>query len=602
MDITPIYELRTRLRAAAFAGTNLLAEDFRLRRAVESVQPLEALSPVFAKIGQLARQLLEPGQTEKEGLLLDTITLVDAFLCTQGTVAVSGDICPLQTQGWGKVVMNAPYSVVKTLLDALQNSGSGRYSYVMDMHEKRPELFEDYRIKAALVNALGASYTELAEQAAEWLTDMGETVLQLLERDFDPKGKREMVRRVQVIEAVAAGRANEFYLAQLPEAGKEVRQALIYALRHAPENLELLIGLTGTEKGNARKMAYFALACQEGEEAAAFWSAYMKKKPEETLGYLQHVETEWASGLVAEGFAGELEALEQKPDALKEKRWMLYLQALPGKSGEAILSCYRRAAALKLSVKLAYSEVTVPELLREAMLLKPSPELFALAEEFYETYGNMERGADYLAPAVTAVLLSGSRFDRLSEWLKDKKRNSRWISALAAGLAGLCWDGRRNGWVICSWQYNPAEERRRMCIREVKLPVRGAFTELLLSCRNETVDERISVCVPPEDEEYRAALAKYFYQRALVVSDNRRYCQMLRRCGGTECRNLAVNYFKKRNQAAMWELISYIDQLPGSAGERRQEALRLVELLKCGQIKGQNMNMERLEQHIQEIS
>ena len=36
MDIAPVYELKARLRAAAIAGTNLLSEDFRLKKAAES--------------------------------------------------------------------------------------------------------------------------------------------------------------------------------------------------------------------------------------------------------------------------------------------------------------------------------------------------------------------------------------------------------------------------------------------------------------------------------------------------------------------------------------------------------------------------------------
>ena len=60
MDTEPIYELRDRLRAAGIAGTNLLSEDFRLKRAFEAFKPLETASPVFAKIGQLAQQLLSP--------------------------------------------------------------------------------------------------------------------------------------------------------------------------------------------------------------------------------------------------------------------------------------------------------------------------------------------------------------------------------------------------------------------------------------------------------------------------------------------------------------------------------------------------------------
>ena len=44
MDTTPIYELRARLRAAGIAGTSLLSEDFRLKRAYEAFKPLETAS------------------------------------------------------------------------------------------------------------------------------------------------------------------------------------------------------------------------------------------------------------------------------------------------------------------------------------------------------------------------------------------------------------------------------------------------------------------------------------------------------------------------------------------------------------------------------
>ena len=44
MDTEPIYELRDRLRAAGIAGTNLLSEDFRLKRAFEAFKPLETAS------------------------------------------------------------------------------------------------------------------------------------------------------------------------------------------------------------------------------------------------------------------------------------------------------------------------------------------------------------------------------------------------------------------------------------------------------------------------------------------------------------------------------------------------------------------------------
>ena len=64
MDINPLYELRARLKNALISGTDLIAEDFRLKRAAEAMKPLEAVSPVFAKIGQLMAALLADGCEE----------------------------------------------------------------------------------------------------------------------------------------------------------------------------------------------------------------------------------------------------------------------------------------------------------------------------------------------------------------------------------------------------------------------------------------------------------------------------------------------------------------------------------------------------------
>ena len=142
MDTEPIYELRDRLRAAGIAGTNLLSEDFRLKRAFEAFKPLETASPVFAKIGQLAQQLLSPDCQNPQGALLDTMTLVDAVICTLGAVDVQGEIEPAETtitiQDAGSMIVNAPYSTLKELLEALTTSGSGHYGYVCDTRQNHP--------------------------------------------------------------------------------------------------------------------------------------------------------------------------------------------------------------------------------------------------------------------------------------------------------------------------------------------------------------------------------------------------------------------------------------------------------------------------------
>ena len=180
MDITPIYDLRERIKAAAIAGTGLIQEDFRLKRAVEAMQPFKAASPVFARLAKLSESLLEEECQDREGTLLDALALSDAVLLTQGRVAVEVAKEELVTKGCGSLAADVPYSTLSTLLDALANSGNGRYSLVLDTHERQPELFEDYRVKAALVGALGASYADLADQAVTWLIQSGEDVLSLI--------------------------------------------------------------------------------------------------------------------------------------------------------------------------------------------------------------------------------------------------------------------------------------------------------------------------------------------------------------------------------------------------------------------------------------
>ena len=49
MNLQPLYDVKSRLEQAAIAGTGLLAEDFRLRRAGEELKPLAAVSPVLEK-------------------------------------------------------------------------------------------------------------------------------------------------------------------------------------------------------------------------------------------------------------------------------------------------------------------------------------------------------------------------------------------------------------------------------------------------------------------------------------------------------------------------------------------------------------------------
>ena len=296
MDITPVYELRTRLRAAMIAGTNLLSEDFRLKKAAENFSGLSSASPVFAKINAMTEKLVAENSPE---CLLDTITLVDAVITTLGTAEVKGELEDLPDNGISSVIVNAPYSQLSAVLDALTSTGGGQFNTVITARRETPELFNDYRVKPALVKGLGASYAELADTVASILEGMGKEIIPLVKKDFDPKGKKDMIRRLHIIEELCGAEENEFYLEQLESSEKDVRKALIYALRHDESNADKLIELTKTEKGKLKTAALSALISFDCEKSEEFFNEYSKKKPAEVIEVLAKVSSEWTSELTA---------------------------------------------------------------------------------------------------------------------------------------------------------------------------------------------------------------------------------------------------------------------------------------------------------------
>ena len=99
MNLQPLYDVKERLEYAAIAGTGLLGEDFRLRRAADDLKPLAAASPVFAKIDGGVQKLLSAPAEQKAGLLLDVLALVDAVAYTQAKTGIEGELEPLSAGG-----------------------------------------------------------------------------------------------------------------------------------------------------------------------------------------------------------------------------------------------------------------------------------------------------------------------------------------------------------------------------------------------------------------------------------------------------------------------------------------------------------------------
>lgn len=270
MALPLLNELQERLHACAIAGLNVIGEDFRLARALEQLAQAQASSPVLARIYQTAAPLADPACADKASVLLDAITLVDAVVLTQAGCGVQGELEPMAA-GCPGIDSGARYSELSALYTALTTRGSGRYEILRTaLDENRPAL-RDFRLMEALAGALGDSYSEIADLAARILSTMPQAV-PLLKRGLDPASKKkDMVRRIDIIQAAARARENALYLRLAEEGSTVIQEAAVRALRHDPANIPLLIEYVGKAKGGVRSAALEALSQMRGGQVDAFW-------------------------------------------------------------------------------------------------------------------------------------------------------------------------------------------------------------------------------------------------------------------------------------------------------------------------------------------
>ena len=119
MNLSVVYELRDRLKTAAVAGTGLIGEDFRLKRAVEQMAPLAKASPVFGKICQMAQKAVALECEDRTAAVLDTMALLDAVLCTQGGLLKEGEWQKIDVKDRQEgIPVNIPYSQLAPVLEA----------------------------------------------------------------------------------------------------------------------------------------------------------------------------------------------------------------------------------------------------------------------------------------------------------------------------------------------------------------------------------------------------------------------------------------------------------------------------------------------------
>lgn len=550
----------------------------------------------------------------------------------------------LPQHGGAYSVQNIPYSQLSPFIEALTTSGAGHYAYVLEQHTQHPEIFLDYRVRAAMVQALGAAYSEFAESAEKWLKEDGRDVACLLKKDFDPKGKKEMVRRVHVLEAVCGAEENDFYVSMLPQAEKEVREALILALRHEPSNIDFLLELEQTETRGMREKVLYTLAGNDNEAAAEPFKKLLKKKPIQAFELLYCSQTDWASQLIAGCMKEKLAQLTQRMaeaggfTAFEEdeiKYWENLLPALIGKSGAQIEDAIMEAAVLagrwglytnvgfdadnaqRSFVSAVYGRGAVigkgekfgNELSRTLQLMlrvNPDDGLCRLAMKLFDMNGENDERNTYFGAAMIAKLYEK---EDCTDWIRahvtiGRGRHSGMMSQLLQTLTGAkeaeisgrmrqllhAFAGLRctaEGWRQESIFGNGGTGDEIKYVQPISQRLEGDFTDILIDGAGYFDDIIVGmVCV--ENKELCEKAEEYLYNRALTYNSNARpvkYFTGLKRCGCTRCDGLIVHYLKVFSLEP-WTLRYVVEQLPGNSLDRSDELMRAYPMIKSGKIGG----------------
>lgn len=613
MNLQALYDLKERLSHAAIAGTGLMQEDFRLRRAVESLAPLAAANPVFGRIAAAAKALLSCPEGERSTRLLDVLSLVDAVVYTQGVSNVPGELTVLP-EGSGSYTQ-ASYSVLQPLMTALGGTGSGRTTLIRDTWQSHPEYFRDFRVLPLVVGALNDNYAELAEMIGQILMQIGSSVIPLLKQGFDPGGKAGMARRVRLIARLAGDSEHEWLRAILPETKKEVREAVILALGNCADNVQLLLDLCQTERGKLKEAALHAAARMDDCQIDELWRKELKKKPV-LVNCLTGVNTALAADLAA----GEGEALVKELltgssyNANQLNRLNVLRNVLPGKYSPAIRDFWLRTAMrMQDLAKItpennSFGDYTAAEIFQtailESILCNSCPEMLFLARELAEL--DPERLHCCAVLADLAELSAEAVYEKYSPCFVStgllrretaSERNRR-LQVLQA-FTPISWSDSLDSYIASFRRFDALTGEEKRSIRKLdgfdprwitllcsgKTAMDGQMLILATRSGRCEPEQLLLNLIRPGEEAVCGPIGAYLYQRMCKTGELFTYFQGMLRCGWKNWEGVLLHCVKESREVRYDRVLNYLNQVPMSNAQKAKELLELDGLVSKGGIK-----------------
>jgi HEAT repeats len=259
MSIALLAQVYDETRRLAIAGSVVAPGDFRIKKLIAPLEQAGAKVPVFAKVAEGIKAVVDASDKTSAQALLDLATLVNAILNTQGETGAPGDLKPIETIDLGLSATQTSARVLKPLLEALSTTGSGRLELIKDAHERGA--FRDLRLIQPAVAAIDDVFGELAEFVAERILPLyGKAILPMLRSSFDMKGRAGHPRRLRLMHQLDPAGARELVKQALENGSKEVKVVAIECLGAERDDLSYLLEQATAKANEVRQAAYRALA------------------------------------------------------------------------------------------------------------------------------------------------------------------------------------------------------------------------------------------------------------------------------------------------------------------------------------------------------
>lgn len=261
MSTALLQELHQEVKRLYIAGSELAAEDFRLKRLLPQFQQLGERAPIFKRLGDGIVAVIEPDSSEGSSSaqsLQELSVLLSSVLYTQGATSPDGELLEVEVHPV-RLPTQFSYRKLSAVQTALKTRGGGRYEIIKEAFETG--LFQDLRMIHPALAALQDPYVEIAELVMKQiLPAYGPQILPILIDQFDPAGGIVETRKLYVI-AVLGGDSVQDLIYQAADSGSEDVRSMAISLLASQGQYEVeLLGWSTDKKKKIREAAYNALA------------------------------------------------------------------------------------------------------------------------------------------------------------------------------------------------------------------------------------------------------------------------------------------------------------------------------------------------------